>query len=224
MALSQGQRSPRRLPGPAALAAVNEFEATLLEISRDLTRLDLNFALVGGFAVGVRTEPRFTQDLDLAVSVTDDSQAELATMSLTRFGYSLLAMIEQNSMGRLATVRLISPTTKIVVDLLFASTGLEPDIVAQAEEIELSDDLRLPVAQLGHLIAMKILSQDDRRRPQDRLDLANLLKKSSRAQLELAELSVQTIQERGFHRGRDLKKMLQEMSQEFGQESPGHRP
>lgn len=33
-------------------------------------------ALVGGLAVSVRTEPRFTRDVDLAVGVVDDAEAE----------------------------------------------------------------------------------------------------------------------------------------------------
>ena len=133
----------------------------------ELNQLDVRFALVGGFAVGLRTEPRFTQDLDLAVSVTEDSHAEQTTMSLISRGYSLLAMVEQDSVGRLATVRLISPETKIVVDLLFASSGIEPDIVAEAGKLDFSDALTLPVAQIGHLIAMKILSHDGSRRPRE---------------------------------------------------------
>jgi hypothetical protein len=198
---------------------VNEFEATLLSVANDLKQLDLRFALVGGFAVGLRTDPRFTQDLDLAVSVAEDSQAEQATMSLIARGYSLLAMVEQDSTERLATVRLVSPETKIVVDLLFASTGIEPEIVEEAEELDFSETLALPVAQLGHLIAMKILSQDGTRRPQDRVDLANLLKKCSTTQLELAQRSVGKIQERGFHRGKDLTSLLKMMISEFGPKS-----
>lgn len=34
--------------------------------SRDLATLERGWALVGGLAVSVRTEPRFTRDVDLA--------------------------------------------------------------------------------------------------------------------------------------------------------------
>ena len=194
---------------------MNEFEATLLSIAKDLRQLELKFALVGGFAVGLRTEPRFTQDLDLAVSVVEDSEAEQATMELISRGYSLLAMVEQDSAERLATVRLVSPGTRIVVDLLFASSGIEPDIVEEAEVLDFSDTLALPVAQIGHLIAMKILSHDVTRRPQDRLDLSNLLKRCSPEQLELAMVSVRKIRERGFHRGKELGRLLEASIEEF---------
>ena len=126
---------------------MNEFEATLLSIAKDLRQLELKFALVGGFAVGLRTEPRFTQALDLAVSVVEDSEAEQATMELISRGYSL--------------------------------------------------------------------SHDGTRRPQDRLDLSNLLKRCSNEQIELAMVSVRKIRERGFHRGKELERLLEASIEEF---------
>jgi hypothetical protein len=52
--------------------------------------------------------------------------------SLLADKYRLLASIEQEETGRLATVRLGSPPAvsgDVVVDLLFASSGIEPEIV-----------------------------------------------------------------------------------------------
>ena len=102
-----------------------------------------------------------------------------------------------------------------MVELLFASSGIEPDIVEEAEVLDFSDTLALPVAQIGHLIAMKILSHDVTRRPQDRLDLSNLLKRCSPEQLELAMVSVRKIRERGFHGGKELGRLLEASIEEF---------
>ena len=54
-----------------------------------------------------------------------------------------------------------------VIDLLFASSGIEPEVVADAESIELLPNLTMGVARTGHLIALKVLSRDDVSRPQD---------------------------------------------------------
>lgn len=43
-----------------------------------------------------------------------------------------------------------------VTDLLFASYGVEPEIVEGADRIRAPPDLVLPVATVGHLIAMKL--------------------------------------------------------------------
>ena len=52
-----------------------------------------------------------------------------------------------------------------VIHLLFASSGIEPEVVAEAEPIELLPNLTIGVARTGHLIALKVLSRDDVRRP-----------------------------------------------------------
>lgn len=55
---------------------MNELERLLQRITRELDDHSAASALVGGLAVSVRTEPRFTRDIDLAVSVSGDDQSE----------------------------------------------------------------------------------------------------------------------------------------------------
>jgi hypothetical protein len=60
------------------------------------------------------------------------------------------------------------------------------------------------VATLAHLIALKILSRDDRTRPQDRVDLVALLTRADSTAIATARTALALIAERGFSRGRDL--------------------
>jgi hypothetical protein len=69
----------------------------------------------------------------------------------------------------------------MIVDLLFASCGIEPEIAEGAETLEVLPKLLLPVASTGHLIAMKLLSRDDDTRPNDRADLMALAAKADDA-------------------------------------------
>jgi hypothetical protein len=41
------------------------FEQAALAVVSELNALGLDHALIGGFAVSIRTNPRFTQDIDL---------------------------------------------------------------------------------------------------------------------------------------------------------------
>ena len=117
-------------------------------------------------AVSVRAEPRLTRDADVAVSIADNVEAENVVDRLTACGYVPTAGLEEEGTGRLATVRLAHPERAgVLVNLLFASCGIEAEIVRQAEELEVLPDLVLPVARTGHLIAMKLLARDDRNRP-----------------------------------------------------------
>lgn len=55
---------------------MNSLQMLLQRISVLLEQRSQTWAIVGGLAVSVRTEPRFTRDLDLAVAVSDDQAAE----------------------------------------------------------------------------------------------------------------------------------------------------
>jgi hypothetical protein len=187
---------------------MNVVEAALRQVASDFSHLDQLWALVGGFAVSARAEPRFTRDVDLAVAVADDDGAEQIVRSLFASGYRLVASVEQDTTGRLATARLVpaadSPQADVVVDLLFASSGIEPEIVAAAEPLEILPDLVVRVAQVGHLIAVKLLARDDVTRPQDLMDLRSLIAVATTADLDCAREAVALITARGFERDRDL--------------------
>jgi len=186
---------------------VTSLEAALRQIGADLTQAHASFALVGGLAVSVRTEPRFTRDADLAVALASDAEAEALIHELRVRDYRIEAIVEQEAVGRLATVRLTfsSEPRAPVIDLLFASSGIESEIVADAEPIELLPSLTMGVARTGHLIALKLLARDDVSRPQDLVDLRALLRVASPSELERARDSLALIAARGYHRGRDLR-------------------
>jgi DNA-binding TFAR19-related protein (PDSD5 family) len=185
---------------------VTSLESALRQIHTDLTEAHVSFALVGGLAVSARTEPRFTRDADLAVALATDAEAEALIHSLRARGYGITAIVEHQAAGRLATVRLTRSDVPQapVVDLLFASSGIEPEVVTDAESIDLLANLRIGVARTGHLIALKVLSRDDVTRPQDLVDLRALIGVASPAELARARQAVTLIEARGYHRGRDL--------------------
>jgi Nucleotidyl transferase AbiEii toxin, Type IV TA system len=189
-------------------------QSALGRISADLKRVGYTHALVGGLAVAVRTEPRFTRDADLAVSVTDDDDAETLVRELQSIGYRVVAIVEQEATRRLATARLIPPGEHeggVVVDLLFASSGVEREIAADAEMVEVMPGLSVPVARAGHLIALKILARDDERRPQDHVDLVALRAVADATAWDLARSSLILVTARGFDRGRDLLAALDQL-------------
>lgn len=188
-------------------------ETALRQICGDLIETRHAFALVGGLAVSSRTEPRFTRDADIAVAVASDAEAETLVRNLRSAGYEIEAVVEQEAVGRLATARLrrSAEPTSPVIDLLFASSGIEPEIVTAADDIELLPQLRVRVATTGHLIALKVLARDDVTRPQDVADLRALLRVASVIDITRARAALTLISERGYHRGRDLDAELESL-------------
>ncbi len=185
---------------------------SLAAATSDLHDVARPYALVGGLAVSLRAEPRFTRDADLVVAVESDADAESTVTELLARGYRVEAVVEQLALGRLATVRLRSRVPNgVVVDLLFASSGIEPEVAAGAEVLIVARGLSMPVARIGHLIALKLLSHDDDRRRQDLIDLDGLKLVAAEPDWLLAEESCRLITQRGYHRDRDLDRLLTEL-------------
>lgn len=170
------------------------------------------FALVGGLAVSVRAEPRMTRDCDFAVAVNDDDEAEQLIRLLGVDGYSPVAITEQSAAGRLSTVRLQHPDDAgRLLDLLFASSGIEPEITVAATLEPVSRSMTVPVAVVGHLIALKLLARDDRARPNDADDLRALRDVATHSDWVIARNAVDLIQIRGYDRGRNLSASLADL-------------
>lgn len=175
-------------------------ESALRQAVADLGTLKVRWALIGGLAISVRSVPRFTKDLDFAVAVAADSEAEDVVHRLRERGYQPAEILEQNYVERLSGVRLERAGSDVVVDLLFASSGIENEVVARATRLEVLPGLLVPVAATGHLIALKVLAG----RNQDLTDLEALIPGASAAELDAARSGVKLIRERGFNREQDV--------------------
>jgi predicted nucleotidyltransferase len=189
---------------------MNTIVRRLQHVSDTLIRDHRRWALIGGLAVSCHVDPRFTRDIDVAVAVDDDADAERLVASLVADGYRAVQAVEQEAVGRLATVRLEAfdlPDEDVVVDLMFASCGIEAEICSGAVTLEVLPGLSVPVASRGHLMAMKLLSVDDTRL-QDALDLRALLHTAAPEDLAVTTDAIRLIAERGYHRGRDLEALL----------------
>jgi hypothetical protein len=190
---------------------MTELETFLGRVAKRLEHLKLRWAIVGGIAVSSRSEPRFTRDIDVAVSVKDDNEAEKITLDFQQYGMSILAMIEQEAKGRLATVRLnVDANSEIITDLMFSSSGIEPEVVEAAKPMRVFTNTYAPVAQVGHLIALKVLSSSEARL-QDLVDLQQLLLVADEAERNRAREAVKLITERGYDRGKDLESELERL-------------
>jgi hypothetical protein len=118
-------------------------------------------------------------------------------------GYALASLVDQDYVNRLATARLVRPqagTSSAFIDLLFANSGIEDEIVRRSDRLEVLPDVFMPVASIGHLIALKALAG----RHQDLTDLGYLISAATDADPAEAIASAAKIRERGFNRGQDL--------------------
>lgn len=85
------------------MSEVAAVERALTGAAADLAAAGQRFALVGGLAVSVRAEVRFTRDVDFAVAVNDDAEAESLVYRLRGCGYRALASVEHETRKRFST-------------------------------------------------------------------------------------------------------------------------
>lgn len=181
----------------------------------DLNHIGVRYACIGGLAVGARTTLRFTQDADLTIAVDSDQHAEAITGHLIRNGYQIIMELDHKPTGRIGVLRLRSPEATghyendelPLLDLLIHSTGIEHETVASAESVEMLSGLEIPTATVPYLIAMKVLSESDRRL-QDRIDLQNLIAVATQDDLATVPGLLDLIDERGFANGKDLRSVF----------------
>jgi hypothetical protein len=186
---------------------VTSVESALRMAAADLNAIGVRWALVGGLAVSARAIPRFTKDLDFAVAVGNDAEAEDVVRRLRVRDYQPVEVLEQDYVKRLSGVRLERKGSDVVVDLLFASSGIENEVVASADLLEVLPGLTVPVATTAHLIALKVLAG----RSQDLTDLGYLIPAATPADLDDARDAVKLIQSRGFNREQDVVADLEQL-------------
>jgi predicted nucleotidyltransferase len=186
---------------------VTSVESALRTATADLNAIGAHWALIGGLAVSTRTAPRFTRDLDFAVTVANDAQAEGIVHQLRTRGYQPVEVLEQDYVERLSGVRLARKGSDVIVDLLFASSGIENEVVASADRLEVLPQLMVPVATTAHLIALKVLAG----RNQDLTDLGYLIAEASPTDLDSAREAAKLIQVRGFNREQDVTADLEQL-------------
>lgn len=171
--------------------------------------------MVGGIAVSFRAVERLTKDLDLAVSVENDTSAQRVVHGFSQLGYLIDDVFEHEVTERMATVRMISPgDNPMYVDLLFATSGIENEVVDSADEGHLFSNINVRVATVPSLIALKVLSARVSRM-RDIVDLQSLFEVASPRDITEARRLLDLITKRGYNRNKDLQKDLDGYIEQF---------
>lgn len=188
---------------------LTRLQKAVIRLDSDLRALGLRWALVGGFAVMLRAESRNTRDLDFVLATLGDRETDEAVRGLRFRGYRdhpTEPMLLRKD-GRVFGIRLVSPLLDpddeekvTVVDVLLGCSGVEAEIVATADLLEVLPNIFIPVARSEYLIALKVLAG----RPQDLEDVRVLLREIDVAELQSARQILQLIEERGFNEDKDL--------------------
>ncbi len=148
-----------------------------MKISSDFSELlrlfnagGVRYLVVGGYAVMRYTEPRYTKDLDLWVEPTR-ANAQRVYQALRRFGAPLAGVTVENFTDKDLVFQVgVAP---VRVDILMDTSSMSfRSAWRNRVEVDLSGE-PVPMISREDLIASKRAAN----RPQDRIDLKNLLKR-----------------------------------------------
>ncbi len=166
----------------------------LIQVLDDLETRRIRFALVEAIALGTYVEPRFTKDVDFSTALADERRQDALVRDLEAARYKEESLLVRRSNGDVIGIRFFTPDTKSRqpnLDLLFSATGIEEEIIRDAEPVELWGR-KIPTATISDLIAMKTLSACDRG-GQDSVDLEKLLERATKADIERARQRLERI-------------------------------
>ena len=150
--------------------------------------------------------------MDVAVAVSSDTEAESLGFQLAQSGYRLREALEDMNTGYVSTLRFNHPrdpqtAENPTIDVLISTSGIEKETVAEATVMVSQSGSKVRVAQIPHLIAMKVLSESEDR-GKDRWDLDTLIGFASSRELQRANELVGLIEKRGYNRDKDLQGTL----------------
>jgi len=140
----------------------------LREILFALNAHDVEYLVVGGYAVGVYTEPRTTKDLDVFVRSNAENSPKVFR-ALAEYGAPLTGMSPDDFNNRPGTVFQIG-TPPLRIDILQRITAVEFDEAWDARVEGSLDGIPTHVISKEHLIRNKLAVG----RKQDILDVENV--------------------------------------------------
>jgi hypothetical protein len=146
---------------------MSELDHALVTLSSWLTENKILHMVIGGFAVTVWGEPRFTRDLDVTLSVPPERFQQAIDLISKRFTSLSGDPLKFASETRVLPVMVES----VPVDLIFAALPYEEDAIARARPIRVSDGT-VPICSPEDLILHKIVSQ----RPRDHEDIEGVFR------------------------------------------------
>ena len=134
-----------------------------------LNKFEVRYLIVGGYAVMVYAEPRYTKDIDVFLAADADNVARFRT-AMQEFGFPLSdeAAVQMSQPNRMISIG--HPPSRI--DLLNDLSGVEFDGAWSARNVVEIEGLAVPFIGLESLIDAKRAAG----RPQDLIDLGELEK------------------------------------------------
>ncbi len=131
------------------MGGFSRLERSFLLLLENLSTLGVDWAVLGGLAVAARTEPRFTRDIDIAVAVRGDDEAERKLNRAASLIDKPADALEQLTLAQTRGIELvINKSDDPLVEVQHA-LRLAERMVEEGKHETAKDNLRLAQIQLS---------------------------------------------------------------------------
>jgi len=145
------------------------FEQLIARLGRALDEQKVSYAIIGGQAVLLHGEPRFTRDIDISLGV-DSGAVDQVLKAAADCGLKPLVDSPKTFVERTYILPVHDPATEIRVDLAFTFSPFEREAIARALRVEIGG-YRVAYATAEDLIIHKLFAG----RPRDIEDIRGVL-------------------------------------------------
>ena len=149
---------------------LHPFRSAISDLARWIAEKQLEATLIGGLAVGLRSRPRLTQDIDALLWSEEPPDGKLLDSAAT-FGFvprvsDVLEFVRSHHV-----LMLQHAPSGVRVDISAAFLPFEREVIERSELVRISQDAVLPVATAEDLLIMKVIAG----RPRDWIDVEQLI-------------------------------------------------
>lgn len=129
----------------------------------------VKYLIVGGYAYGIYAEPRFTQDIDIFIEISEENSNKMIKV-LDEYGFSSLGLTALDFQKKNEVIQLGFPPSRI--DILMSISGVEFESAWENRTYSFYFDVKCPFIGIEELKRNKKASARDK----DLKDLNSLLK------------------------------------------------
>jgi hypothetical protein len=136
------------------------FPPDFKELLSDLNSQSARYLIIGGYAVGVHSQPRATKDLDIFIR-PDPENGKAVYAALAKFGAPLQGVSPEDLIDKGSFFRI--GHAPLMVDVLAHISGVDFESAWDSRvEVEIDSGLRVPVISSEDLIKAKLAAGRDR--------------------------------------------------------------
>lgn len=157
--------------------------AKLLNKAKEKGELE-GYVLIGGLAVSARARPRGTKDIDFLVKADKSFFTKTVPGLAAKKGYTCKLYKGDILDPVNGLVRIFDEDKNEFIDIIPVFWRWHEDVVNNAEEIDISKGISIPIARIEDLIVLKLKAGG----PQDMLDVNELIEVSKKTKIDVERL------------------------------------